>query len=318
MDRLAVRRKSLGATLVALLASGAVLAAGGSAKPVATVDAAQLPPGQFAGKLVSLPDTKRMFTVAVIVPEVVVAATGKGGSMTAPTGGTSGGSGKGQGVKGSNSPPASPPSSGTSTKPTSGHTKGSHTTSGGPASGLSVQQQLAQVQKIHSQVLAGSKNRAAALAQLQRAVLKLQKMAAAGANGFKIVSVTVNIDFQADDEMKVRLLNPPVALDDEGNPSKRTPAELIQLKGKNKDLPGYEATLERLKVGQVVQVILATHVPDADDKKPAAGKKGMETDEEDEPAGPPEKKRQVRLLVIVEDAAPEPAKTTKRGKRKKN
>ena len=55
------------------------------------------------------------------------------------------------------------------------------------------------------------------------------------------------------DDMKVRLLRPPEAYDDKGNPKKYTDKELKELKGPDK-LPGYTGTLEDVKTNQLVLV----------------------------------------------------------------
>jgi len=62
-------------------------------------------------------------------------------------------------------------------------------------------------------------------------------------------------DWVSTDDVKVRILKPPPAFDDKGNPKKYTRKELRELKGDSK-LPGYPAEFSDLKPGQYVQVTL--------------------------------------------------------------
>jgi hypothetical protein len=67
-----MRLRSLGLILLAVLVGTLVATDVPAApKPATTVDAAQLPAGQIAGQVVSLPDSDRMMTVAVTYPQVV-------------------------------------------------------------------------------------------------------------------------------------------------------------------------------------------------------------------------------------------------------
>jgi hypothetical protein len=78
---------------------------------------------------------------------------------------------------------------------------------------------------------------------------------------------TYDVELQAADDMKVRLLQPPVAFDDNGKPKKYTKKELDELKGSDKKLPGYTASFENLRPGQEVEVYLAKK---KDSGKPSA------------------------------------------------
>ncbi|HVS38073.1 MAG TPA: hypothetical protein VMS17_21120 [Gemmataceae bacterium] len=84
-----------------------------------------------------------------------------------------------------------------------------------------------------------------------------------------------DIDFHTSDDVKVRILNPPVQFDDKGNAKQYTPDELKAMKGKDADLPGYESTLDHLKVGDAIKVTLSTPKPakDADAKADPDAKK---------------------------------------------
>lgn len=68
--------------------------------------------------------------------------------------------------------------------------------------------------------------------------------------------VVTAVDFQAAPDYKVRVLELPVEFDDKGKPRKRTQAELKELKGKDRNLPGYEAKKEELNTGALVKITL--------------------------------------------------------------
>jgi hypothetical protein len=74
-------------------------------------------------------------------------------------------------------------------------------------------------------------------------------------NGRNIAHYTKDIELQAADDVKVRLLNPPTAFDAKGNPRKYTAKELKELRGPG-HLPGYPGDFDSLKVDQIVQVTL--------------------------------------------------------------
>ena len=92
---------------------------------------------------------------------------------------------------------------------------------------------------------------------------------------YTIKKETKEIDFHTADGVKVRTMNLPVEYDDKGNPKQYTKEELKTLKGKDSDLPGYESTLDSLKVGDTVKVTLAAPKADkdADPKTDADAKK---------------------------------------------
>lgn len=115
--------------------------------------------------------------------------------------------------------------------------------------------------------------------RLQRLANELEKVQADALkpNG-KLVKEYKEVDFRAADAVKVRVVDPPAKFDDKGNPVVYTKAELKELKGKDADLPGYEAAPDALKTGDTVKVTLSPPQPakkDAD-KKGADVKKGNE------------------------------------------
>jgi hypothetical protein len=107
---------------------------------------------------------------------------------------------------------------------------------------------------------------------------------------FKLVSEHKDFDLESTAEVKVRYLEPPAQYDDKGQLKKYTAAELKELKGKNPDLPGYEADFDKLTVGQAVRVTLA--VPKAD------------KDKAKDKDAPDDRKPLVSMVVIVADAPP--------------
>jgi hypothetical protein len=90
--------------------------------------------------------------------------------------------------------------------------------------------------------------------QIQRAIAQSQGR---GGAGYKLSVQKKAIDFQASDKVKVRTLVLPEKFDEKGTLQKYTQKELAELKGKDKGLPGYESSLEKLEVGQIVQLTLA-------------------------------------------------------------
>jgi hypothetical protein len=223
-------------------------------KPGAAVDAAQLPAGTFTGKLVSLPDADRIFTVNVQHQQVIPNPSVNFGTNAA------------------------------------------------------LRMQYARILQLQAQMAANPRAcNPVAMQQLQTAVLQFQRqLSRAQARALKVANVSQNVDFQAADDVKVRFLHLPAAYDDRGNLKKYTPAEIKELKGKDASLPGFESSVDALKVGMTVQVKLTRHQP-----RPAPATKDKEADPKekkdnakDEPKDRNvEKKMQVQLIVIANDPA---------------
>jgi hypothetical protein len=135
-------------------------------------------------------------------------------------------------------------------------------------------------------------------------------------NQYQVVPVTREIKFQADANVKVRIKELPEQFDDKGNIKRYTAAELAALKGKDRNLIGYESSVESLQPGQVVMVSLHSH------KKPTSAtpvthpsRKDKTDDKQAEPAT--EHKMQVTMIVILKDgdapqSSPPPAKPKKK------
>lgn len=96
--------------------------------------------------------------------------------------------------------------------------------------------------------------------QLQNAMAQFQiQQAQAQANMFQVVNATQKVDFQVAETVKVRVKDLPEQFDDKGNIRKYTKEELTELKGKDKNLPGYESSIDAIKPGQILQVALVVH-----------------------------------------------------------
>lgn len=113
---------------------------------------------------------------------------------------------------------------------------------------------------------------------MQQHQLNALKQAGNQVNVLKEKTVKRTLEIQADDEVKVRTLNLPIEFDGEGKLKKYTDAELKEKKGKDSKLPGYEAKLADLKVNSVVQVTLAKN-PDLAPGKSDKDKKDVDMTE---------------------------------------
>jgi hypothetical protein len=75
----------------------------------------------------------------------------------------------------------------------------------------------------------------------------------AGRGGRPKTQVT-NFELDADDEVIVRVLTPPLKFDEKGKPQKYTSQELQELKGPDPNLPGYTSSFDSVKRGSLVQI----------------------------------------------------------------
>jgi hypothetical protein len=191
----------------------------------------------------------------------------------------------------------------------------------GNAAAQNLIRQQAQLQREINQ-MRRSRNPGAQLAKIQRTSANMEAQALkAQLSMFKVVTAYQNVDFQAEELMKVRYMNPPKVYDDKGEPRKYTSAELKELKGASTNLPGYEGSLETLEKGQTVQVTLRQH------KKPkptsTANKdsdkdmdKEKEKEKDKDPDTTSQHRMQVQMVVILSEiqqgpraaAIPEPSK----------
>jgi len=108
---------------------------------------------------------------------------------------------------------------------------------------------------------------------------------------FRVQQTKKDIDFQSTDAVKVRTMILPEKFDEKGNVVKYTKAELAELKGKDKNLPGYESSLEKLESGQTVKVSLVEVVKKKVEVKDKENKEDVIKEVE--------KKKQTKLILIT-------------------
>ena len=156
-----------------------------------------------------------------------------------------------------------------------------------------------------------------------------QQLAAASSNPrnlpYKIVSDSKDFELEMTDGVAVRRLNPPFAYDDKGFPIEYSKEKLAEMKGKDKDKPGYEAKVEDLASGQVIAVALKppakkTPSPSDPNGKPTEPKdpKDPKDPKVKEDTPPPEVARPTATLVLILRDATDPlAKSDQPTKKKK-
>jgi hypothetical protein len=122
---------------------------------------------------------------------------------------------------------------------------------------------------------------------------------------YDVKTVQKNIELRAADEVKVRTLQPPVDYDDKGNLKKYTQKELNELRGPNKNLPGYTGEFESLRQGQIVKIYLSKKDANfAKNVKKKGGKKKKQ-DEEDADEDLDVSKPEAVMIVVMREAPPE-------------
>ncbi len=143
--------------------------------------------------------------------------------------------------------------------------------------------------------------------RLQAQTLRLQLQ---GNTDYTIKKEFKDIDFHTADDVKVRIMTPPVQFDDKGNVKEYTKDELKALKGKDSDLPGYESTLDYLKVGDTIKVTLATPKPPKKDADNAADPTKKDADTTTDPTDM-KKGHAITLIVILSEDGGDNAKPKK-------
>ena len=173
---------------------------------------------------------------------------------------------------------------------------------------LQLQNQLMQPSRRH--------NPLGTMQQLQRAIVQFQvQLARAEANLFQVIPATQKVEFQAEENVKVRSKHLPEEFDEKGNIKHYTAAELVKLRGKDQDLPGYESSVENLKVGQVVQVTLRAHRKSTDTHSSSASSSAADKEKAEEAT--PQHRLQVRMIMILKEddgstlSTPPPASKSK-------
>jgi hypothetical protein len=139
--------------------------------------------------------------------------------------------------------------------------------------------------------IAAQQNYAKAMANYERDVYNFKVELAK-----KDVTTVKPFDVRANDEAKVRSMNPPVEFDDQGFQKKWTKKELEERRDKT-GLPGFAVEWDHVKAGQTVEIYLVkAPAPPKDQPKK---KKGPD----DDPV-PPEAKGRPEFIMIVILAEP--------------
>lgn len=254
--------------------AGAAPPKGKPAQTTPKVDADVLPPGHFIGTIVSTPNSDRMFTLKITYPEVRL----KPGARL----------------------------------PNLSHSHAQYMNNQYRQM-MNLQRQegriehhrvhnMMQMQQMYMQTQAAQQRTLARLQQqeLQQELRLLQQEIRAIQNTYQVVPVTAEVNFQADANVKVRIKNLPEQFDEKGNIKKYTREELSALKGKDKELIGYESSVESLQPGQIVLVSLRSH------KKPHSASPATPVSKKDkagdQDAGSSiEHKMQTTMIVILKD-----------------
>jgi hypothetical protein len=102
------------------------------------------------------------------------------------------------------------------------------------------------------------------------------------------------------DDVQVRTMQLPVQFDDKGKPKKYTSDELKELRGPNRNLPGYKSDYDSLKTGQIITVAFRRpqHTGSAPSKE---GDKDKEKEKEKEKKAEADATPRVSLIVILSD-----------------
>jgi hypothetical protein len=185
-------------------------------------------------------------------------------------------------------------------------------------SNANLQRQYNHIVQLQNQLMNPGRHRnpIALMQQLQNTMVNFQVQAAqAEAKLFQVVTATQKVEFQAEENVKVRIKDLPEDFDDKGNIRKYTREEQAELKGKDKNLPGYESTIDALKVGQIVEVTLRAHKkarPAASPSTSASKNKDADSDKDKEPEkeSTNQHKMQVKMIVILKDGSSSGSKTS--------
>jgi hypothetical protein len=120
-----------------------------------------------------------------------------------------------------------------------------------------------------------------------------------------------DIEFHAADGMTVRFLTPPIVYNDKGERKKFSSLDLLEMRGTDPNVPGYEAKLSDLQANQVIRVSLRTAKAASGDKAaPSAGS------DKDKAKSTPKMEATMAVIVVAEDmtAVNQDNKDKKKGK----
>ncbi|HTU16852.1 MAG TPA: hypothetical protein VMG10_02215 [Gemmataceae bacterium] len=271
-----------------------------SAAPLPALNADVLRAGTFNGVLVSPPNSDRMITIKVTYPEVRLKPGAKAPnfrSMEAKT--------MHQIMQEMHRAQQMPHSRGGYR----GGGRGHHYHPNAFANMMHMQQMYMQGEQRMAQAMVRAQQQEYQL--LQREIQAIRNM-------YQVVQATRDVDFQLTENVKVRTKNVPQQFDEKGEIKKYTREELAVLKGKDKNLMGYESSLEALQQGQTLLLALRVH------KKPKPAKLTTTTNQKDKEEQPVETtdaslehKMQVTVVVIVKDSDAPQSSSAKPKKKKK-
>jgi hypothetical protein len=260
------------------------------------VDADALPAGQFAGTLVSPPNDERMFTLTITYPQVRQKPGARMPNLQTA---------QGQNILRQYQQLLNlQQQRGQSNAPQQALLNTMQMQQLGTQLQMSQQRAMQPMTRVQQQ-------------QAQRELRLVQQDIKAIQNLFQVVPMKRDVDFQAADNVKVRLKNPPEQFDDKGNIKKYTSAELAALKGKDKSLIGYESSVEGLKPGQTVLVTLRAAKKLKSTTAPTPATKKDKEAEKKETDSATDHKMQATMIVIVQDSDAATDSTAPAKKKKK-
>jgi hypothetical protein len=180
--------------------------------------------------------------------------------------------------------------------------------------GANLQRQQEELLREQQQVLR-SRNPAEMMRRLQQLQARVQRLQAQQLKGqkdlFKTEKAHKDFDLETIENVKVRLAQLPTEYDDKGFPKKYTDKELKERKGPDPKLPGYTASPDDVKVGQIVKLTLARKKPAP---KPADKDKDEDKDKDKDAAA--DSHPEVTMIVILKEADDPPSSGDKKGKKK--
>jgi len=227
------------------------------AKDANVIDADKLTPGEFAGKLLSIPASNGNFTVEVETKHLEAKNGGQPHNTTAKPSTTN-----------HNHPALNNLSKDIQNiARLQAQVQQART----PQEAAKSQQQLQQAMvQFERQAAQAQQQMAQAQQHAEMQVLKQLQQQVQGGGNVKVVTDKKTVEFHCGDDIPVRTLTLPLEYDEKGQPKKHSPEEVKKLKGTNPNLPGYEAKLEDLKPGTIVKVTLGLAAKPAPAKKEPA------------------------------------------------
>ncbi|MEY4395051.1 MAG: hypothetical protein RL595_2300 [Planctomycetota bacterium] len=107
-----------------------------------------------------------------------------------------------------------------------------------------------------------------------------------------------DVEFLLKDDVKIRQLLPPESFDEKGNKKRLSAKELAELKGPEKNLPGYPADRSDLNGNTLVQVTFSSKVQKQVAKTGNSGLAGIAA-AKDDPETAREKRPRVSMIIIT-------------------